>query len=441
MAMRMAQLIDEASQLFGVTPFGFFCYVCKAKVDATFMAVYLHVKRKHPDFCDWSKLNAKVVNEALEKRKKAVTNCGIPHDFTLEPSWAYICACGRYFSRLCHLKRHAQKTGCDSTKSQAELAYRTICHRLVPRSSLPNLVIMRGVHGDDPPLLVPNCFLINPKDTTKPTWPDSWRQVKCPIRAKKIYSDHSEMDASKRRHRRFVLGALYSQIFPGCKMIDLSGQRQGSMVDLNLTVGKIVSTVTIASAVDQNDLLDSIVELGQLLPEKGNCRAKVCDEGTMHALGYRSPSLSLLYKPTLLPGMWEAVKRMGHHFSDWAKKVFPVVSEGIELAESCKSHTRLEDCLGTCVMISRDLGNASHYDNADDSKSIAIWVEEVPGQASNWHFILPNASIDGSLGVAIKLFHGVSVCWDGRLIRHCTSVTALGSNNHVYGCMVGSCRK
>jgi hypothetical protein len=32
----------------------------------------------------------------------------------------------------------------------------------------------------------------------------------------------------------------------------------------------------------------------------------------------------------------------------------------------------------------------------------------------------------------IKLSHGLSIAWDGRVLQHCTSVTDTGVKNHVY---------
>ena len=86
--------------------------------------------------------------------------------------------------------------------------------------------------------------------------------------------------------------------------------------------------------------------------------------------------------------------------------------------------------------ISKDLGNASHVDSADESVGISTWVEEKPGQATNWYFILPNTTLldNPSRAVVIRLSHGLSIMWDGRVIHHCTSVTNTGIvKNHVYG--------
>jgi hypothetical protein len=95
-------------------------------------------------------------------------------------------------------------------------------------------------------------------------------------------------------------------------------------------------------------------------------------------------------------------------------------------------------------MISRSLGNSAHNDFKDGSLSLAIWVKEEVGIASNWYFILPNVQYKGC-GVAVELFHGCAISWDGRIIKHCTSITttgmkANGDYNNVFGCMFGSCR-
>jgi hypothetical protein len=89
----------------------------------------------------------------------------------------------------------------------------------------------------------------------------------------------------------------------------------------------------------------------------------------------------------------------------------------------------------SCSMaISSNLGNASHYDVADGSIGYSIWVELTPNKASNWYFILPNVMIkrDGKTynGVAIKLFHDICIAWDGRIIRHGTSVTKTNDKNN-----------
>ncbi|KAI2497925.1 hypothetical protein MHU86_16581 [Fragilaria crotonensis] len=89
--------------------------------------------------------------------------------------------------------------------------------------------------------------------------------------------------------------------------------------------------------------------------------------------------------------------------------------------------------------VSVDLSNASHYDVNDASSSFAIWTEDSPGTTNNWYLVLPNVfgkkTRTGRTynGVAIKLTHGTLISWDGRLIRHATSIMDRKPGCHVYG--------
>ena len=73
--------------------------------------------------------------------------------------------------------------------------------------------------------------------------------------------------------------------------------------------------------------------------------------------------------------------------------------------------------------------NASHFDVWDASPGFSVWTETIPGAAKNWYFIMPNVvGVDEAgnnfHGLAVKLTHGVAISWDGRVLRHCTSLCA-----------------
>jgi hypothetical protein len=112
----------------------------------------------------------------------------------------------------------------------------------------------------------------------------------------------------------------------------------------------------------------------------------------------------------------------------------------------------LEDSLGVSTQSSMpqafnqsvNLGNASHYDVRDGSTGISMWTELVPGSAENCYFVLSNLVVkyggNVHVGVLIKLEHGTAISWDGRIIRHCTSVTYENGKqnssvvgNHIFG--------
>lgn len=84
--------------------------------------------------------------------------------------------------------------------------------------------------------------------------------------------------------------------------------------------------------------------------------------------------------------------------------------------------------VGYTIDLSFNLGNSSHYDVNDASQAYSVWLEDCPGKGTNWYFILPNlcgVRPDGTpfSGVAVKLGYGVAISWDGRVVRHCTSVS------------------
>jgi hypothetical protein len=44
--------------------------------------------------------------------------------------------------------------------------------------------------------------------------------------------------------------------------------------------------------------------------------------------------------------------------------------------------------------ISLDLGNEPHYDTNDLGLGISVWLENIPGHAKNWKFIVPNLLVE-----------------------------------------------
>ena len=109
--------------------------------------------------------------------------------------------------------------------------------------------------------------------------------------------------------------------------------------------------------------------------------------------------------------------------------------------------------VGYTIDLSFDLGNSSHYNVNDASQVYSCWMEEMLGHGENWYFVMPNVEgkrPDGTKyrGLAIKLGHGIAISWDGRVVRHCTSVScpdgldggyvgvgkdSLSFANHLYG--------
>ncbi len=169
------------------------------------------------------------------------------------------------------------------------------------------------------------------------------------------------------------------------------------------------------------------------------------DKGSMVAVGVKNWG-------TDNPEEYAVTKRLNPEFSvaahcvsNYLREVLPQVYNAIQDADKIKrgerNYKKMECGPGSVLVISKNLGNASHYDYADDSVSFSVWAEEQPGGSRNWFFVMPSLSYQGSKGVVVQLSHGAAISWDGKKIRHCTSVTKMGENNNVYGCFFGSCNK
>lgn len=83
---------------------------------------------------------------------------------------------------------------------------------------------------------------------------------------------------------------------------------------------------------------------------------------------------------------------------------------------------------GYTIDMSVNLRNASHFDVGDASQGFCMWTESIPGAAENWYFVMPNVlGVDEVgkefRGLAVKLSHGVAISFDGRVLRHCTSLS------------------
>jgi hypothetical protein len=68
----------------------------------------------------------------------------------------------------------------------------------------------------------------------------------------------------------------------------------------------------------------------------------------------------------------------------------------------------------------------------------SVKTEDTPGTGAKGFYLLPNVHgvrDDGTHfnGIAIKRRHGTVISWDGRVVKHCTTVPIPGGNNYAYG--------
>ena len=264
--------------------------------------------------------------------------------------------------------------------------------------------------------------------------------------SRSIYKYLSSQPKSANRKRSFVYGALYKNLMGNdFALIDCRGKGRLE-IKVEIEGQRKNSIVTLMDASGSTDMLPHIVSLGKSLGNKGNSRKNVGDFGEMWGLGYRNKktrevyviSNDLLVKKAMTNVCESVVKDLGLQFHN----TFESIRQAESVSVQCPPLLEMGGMNGpgSCIMISKNLGNSAHLDYNDASMSLAVWVEERVGGATNWFFVMPNLRLNDKLGVVIQLFHGCVISWDGQLIKHCTSVTSTGDSNNVYGCMFGSCR-
>lgn len=295
---------------------------------------------------------------------------------------------------------------------------------------------------DETPLLAPD--LVNSSGDISFDGTPRTTRYREPTHAREEYNRLRKAKSSVHRHRKFVFGAMYDRFFPGYLEIDPTSCDYHLVVTLpNKKTTEIhIQLVSPYEGDDKQNLLTSVVELGRTLAGPGNCRGKeVGDLGSMHAIGLKSASSKAVYvtKENTSVKVEKASSLMTEWMQDNMQDVLGRIRKK-DAAMKVEPTPSLNKAPGSRMMCSVNLANSPHYDNGDTAESVTIWVEEKPGLATNWYFVLPNMSHNGSSGVVIKLLHGLVMSWDGRYVFHCTSKTVQGDGNKTYGCLWSSTR-
>ena len=205
------------------------------------------------------------------------------------------------------------------------------------------------------------------------------------------------MDQSKRRFCKFVFGALcLRRLRARPYVVD---PREGS-VDIMVTHADGSASIVHIRHTGDPSVLEYIVRLGKRLPKNSAIQNNVGDKGSMVAVGVKN------WGPAN-PEEYAVTKRLNpefavaaHFVSNYLRKVLPRVYNAIEDADKIKrgvrNYEKMECGPGLVLVICKNLGNASHYDYADDSVSFPVWAEEQPGGSRNWFFVMPSLSYQGS---------------------------------------------
>ena len=91
-----------------------------------------------------------------------------------------------------------------------------------------------------------------------------------------------------------------------------------------------------------------------------------------------------------------------------------------------------ENMFVSSIVQSTNLVNPAHIDVNDKTECISTWTESNIDTATDWYFILPNTTRDRSKAIVIRLRHGVTIKWDGRVLMHCSTIGTTGDSNNVY---------
>jgi hypothetical protein len=270
-------------------------------------------------------------------------------------------------------------------------------------------------------------------------WKHRVSSANVPVALAKLILKHRTMrDAFLRKDRLYYEGVRYGDINEeDWTIIDVrkNGDSYQTKVDVELPECVVVdgkstkmTTITVADASTATDCIDAIsdvamkIHLSKSGDGKGNCRAKVGDYGPMTGLGWLNYAKKVLYKPTMLvrdvlPGAMKLVGAL-------IRLICPDMYDGL-----AKYNVKEDELMGGLfgagqqVMITENYSNSAHTDPFDQSKTFVLWFfsKKCP-DVENLFFLFPDATIDGKRGLAVKLFHGAVISWDGRLLRHGTSI-------------------
>jgi hypothetical protein len=178
-----------------------------------------------------------------------------------------------------------------------------------------------------------------------------------------------------------------------------------------------------------------------------SARNSVGDLGQMTAVGLLSArtggSLIETRAATMDTSFRAGLPLLCRNAALFANDKFPGLVSTINHFESAAGITRPEymggsDGISASMMVSVDLANATHYDVNDASMGFVVFAESKPHSTTNWNFVLPNVLVKFNNhsyhGLALKLHHGACIHFDGRIIRHGTSMhNRISKDEHTMG--------
>ena len=263
----------------------------------------------------------------------------------------------------------------------------------------------------------PNAPLLPPD---KITIAGNLYDCKDPMIARAWYNESIKKDYNSNKTKRsYVIGSYHSSLF---------NKKQSNTIDWNDT-GNIDIRCILNCGVITNIkirkcpeiLSDSIMKLHYRLKTElpNSSRHKYGDGGKMYVMG-RKDSIDGYKFCENNDDICEMISDVGKKRKEWFLKMFP--EDYIDNFKTPVDIKYMNSGLSNLMIHSTELCNASHYDSNDDSVTISTWVEEIHNNTDNWYLVFPNVSCDnGKKSTIIQLFHGCTVLWDARVLRHASS--------------------
>lgn len=257
------------------------------------------------------------------------------------------------------------------------------------------------------------------------------------VEAREAYKLGVNRQGSGRKRRKYLFGSRYRDLFDVFyKVIDV--REYGGSVDLNITTEDgDISVMKIRDVSRDNELLQCVKKFNKGMERSSIARCQSGDAGKMYAFGFHN-SKEGNYKSMRNVSMdvrgYSITARKGLE-KYFKKEIEEIVAADREQEIVPSTAMGGEQGISAYALVSEDLVNAAHYD-LDTSVGLSVFNELIPGNARNWNFVLPNTTlVDGcdKEAIAIKLFDGCAIAWDGRKIFHCTSTKVIGEGNHIYG--------
>jgi hypothetical protein len=281
-------------------------------------------------------------------------------------------------------------------------------------------------------------------------------------KVRKEYKDEllSPKNGTMRVCRRCFVNDYFHEHLLVDKCLIIDPLDHGGSVDIHLSMkdhlGKVYCNDSVVSVrtVPDPEVLNRCNDVAPDVFKKSvDCRSTSGDYGKMVAMGrvYRGGEKEAkVHRPEEDDDKQELrdkLRKVCIDLSVQAQQIFPQQVAAMRHIEQLYERVPDyplggEEGISSSAAWSMDLGGSSHMDTNDASIGIVFWHEQIPKAARHWYFFMPNVTVERESdepyeGVAIKISHGTAIAFDGRDIRHCTTITVVGEGNHTHGIFFG----